>query len=204
MVGEPTPLTYKDAGVDIDAVTGALRSVGEMAASTHTDRVLTGIGSFGALFRAAQKEGLHTCLDTNGYVKKYTDDIKAMVDATDLVLLDIKQMNDAKHIELTRISNRYTLKFARYLADIDKAAWIRYVVLPGYTDSKEDIIALGEFLQPMGNIKRVELLPFHQVGAHKWAVFKDDYALKDAVPPSKKKLDKIVARLATYGIKARY
>lgn len=158
----------------------------------------------GALFKAARKEGIHTCLDTNGYVKKYTDDVNAMIDATDLVLLDIKQMDDDKHIALTRISNKYPLRFARHLAKIGKPAWIRYVVLSGYTDAKEDIDALGKFLEPMKNIERVELLPFHQLGAHKWAVFKDDYQLKDVQPPTKKKLDKIVDRLAKYGVKATY
>ena len=158
----------------------------------------------GALFEAAHEEGIHTCLDTNGYVKKYTDEFNKMIDATDLVLLDIKQMDDDKHIELTRISNKYTLKLARRLADMGKPAWIRYVVVKGYTDAMEDIDALGKFLEPMNNIERVELLPFHQLGAHKWEVFNDDYKLKDVTPPSKKKLNKIVDRLAEYGVTATY
>ena len=98
----------------------------------------------GALFEAARKDGIHTCLDTNGYIKRYTSEIKAMIDATDLMLLDIKQMNDEKHIELTKVTNRYTLKLAQYLADINKPAWIRYVVVAGWTDADEDIRALME------------------------------------------------------------
>lgn len=157
-----------------------------------------------ALYKACRKEGINTCLDTNGFVKKYNDDVIEMVENVDMVLLDIKQMNNEKHLKLTKVSNAYTLKFAKYLAKIDKPAWIRYVVLPGYTDAKEDIIALGKFLEPMKNIKKVELLPFHQMGAHKWAVFNDDYKLKDTKPPTRKRLDKIVARLEDYGLNVAY
>ena len=92
----------------------------------------------------------------------------------------------------------------KVLQRLNKPAWIRYVVLPGYTDAKEDIEALGAFLQPMQNIERVELLPFHQMGAHKWEVFKDDYQLNDAKPPTPKKLNKIVERLGRYGVEATY
>ena len=158
----------------------------------------------GALFEAARKEGIHTCLDTNGYIKRYTSEIKAMIDATDLMLLDIKQMNDEKHIALTKVTNRYTLKLAQYLADINKPAWIRYVVVAGWTDADEDIRALGEFLQPMQNIEKVELLPFHQLGSHKWEVFRDNYEFKELKPPSKESLDHIVAVLGEYGVTATY
>lgn len=158
----------------------------------------------GALFQAAHKEGIHTCLDTNGYIKRYTAEVKAMIDASDLVLLDIKQMDDEKHIELTKVTNKYSLKLAQYLAEIGKPTWIRYVVIEGWTDADEDIRALGEFLKPMQNIEKVELLPFHQLGSHKWQVFNDTYEFRELKPPSAATLDRIVATLAEYDVTATY
>lgn len=88
------------------------------------------------LFKACKAEGIHTCLDTNGFVRKYTEVIDQLLDNTDLVLLDIKQMDDAKHIDLTKVSNQRTLQFAEYLAKRGQKTWIRYVVVGGYTDDE--------------------------------------------------------------------
>ena len=80
------------------------------------------------LFAACQAQGIHTCLDTNGFVRHYDELLDRVLDNTDLVLLDIKQINDEKHIPLTHVSNKYTLEFARYLASRGQTMWIRYVV----------------------------------------------------------------------------
>ena len=84
-----------------------------------------------AMFKACRLEGIHTCLDTNGFVRKIDQTTKDILDHTDLVLLDIKQMDNKKHIDLTHVSNKYTLEFAKYLADHNQAVYLRYVVVPG-------------------------------------------------------------------------
>ncbi|MGB6138368.1 MAG: pyruvate formate-lyase-activating protein, partial [Shewanella sp.] len=98
------------------------------------------------LFKACKSQGIHTCLDTNGFVRKYEPVIDELLDNTDLVLLDIKQMDDAKHIDLTKVSNQRTLQFAQYLAKKGVRTWIRYVVVAGYTEDVESAIALADFI----------------------------------------------------------
>lgn len=144
-----------------------------------------------AMFAACHLEGIHTCLDTNGFVRRIDQTVKGIVDLTDLVLLDIKQMDDEKHINLTHVSNKYTLQFAKYLAQHKQAVHLRYVVLPSYTDAEEDVHALGKFIAPMKNIEKVELLPYHQLGKHKWIAMGEVYALDGINAPPRKTMEKI-------------
>nr|WP_153660455.1 pyruvate formate lyase 1-activating protein [Shewanella intestini] len=156
------------------------------------------------LFKACKEKGIHTCLDTNGFVRKYTPIIDQLLDQTDLVMLDIKQMNDPVHIDLTKVSNQRTLQFAQYLAKKNKTTWIRYVVVPGFTDDIASAIALADFVKPMTNVEKVELLPYHQLGEHKWASFDEEYSLKDVLPPSKSVMESIKAVFTEHGITATY
>ena len=116
-------------------------------------------------FKAAHAEGIHTCLDTNGHIRKHTDVIDEVLDETDLVMLDLKQMNDEIHRDLVGVSNTRVLDFARYLHQRGQRTWIRYVVVPGYTDDEASAHRLGEFIKDMDNIEKIEMLPYHQLGA---------------------------------------
>ncbi|PIW58856.1 pyruvate formate lyase 1-activating protein [Shewanella sp. CG12_big_fil_rev_8_21_14_0_65_47_15] len=156
------------------------------------------------LFKACKKEGIHTCLDTNGFVRKYTPIIDELLDHTDLVLLDIKQMNDDKHIELTKVSNHRTLQFAEYLAKRNQATWIRYVVVGGFTDDEASALQLAEFIKPMKNVEKVELLPYHELGKHKWEAMGETYQLDGVTPPSRETMEKIKAVFSSLGINAVY
>ncbi|MGL5410954.1 MAG: pyruvate formate lyase 1-activating protein, partial [Shewanella sp.] len=156
------------------------------------------------LFKACKKEGIHTCLDTNGFVRKYTPIIDELLDHTDLVLLDIKQMNDDKHIELTKVSNHRTLQFAQYLANRNQTTWIRYVVVGGFTDDEASALTLAEFIKPMTNIEKVELLPYHELGKHKWEAMGETYQLDGVSPPSRETMEKIKAVFTEQGINAIY
>ena len=102
------------------------------------------------LFAACKAQGIHTCLDTNGFVRPYHHLPDRLLDNTDLVLLDIKQINDEKHIPLTHVSNKYTLEFARYLASRGQTMWIRYVVVPTWSDDVESAEGLGQFIAGLG------------------------------------------------------
>ncbi len=132
------------------------------------------------LFMQLKKLNLHTCLDTNGYVSKhlYGKKLDTILDNTDLVMLDIKHMDNEKHHKLTGVSNELPLKFADYLHRENLRARVRYVVVPGYTDDIDDIHALAEFIQPMQNIECLELLPYHKMGADKWRSIEGSYPLE--------------------------
>ena len=149
-------------------------------------------------FRAAQAEGMHTCLDTNGYIRKHTDVIDEVLEASDLVMLDLKQMKDDVHKELIGVSNTRVLDFARYLQKVGQKTWIRYVIVPGYTDDEESAHLLGEFIKDMYNIEKIELLPYHQLGAHKWEAMGLEYPLDGVNPPSKETMEKMVEILSQY------
>lgn len=156
------------------------------------------------LFKLLNFQGIHTCLDTNGYVpaNQYGEELDQFVRCTDLILLDIKQMDEAKHIALTGISNEHPLRFARYLHERQRPVWVRHVVVPGYSDDPDDVRRLAEFVAPMNNVKKVELLPYHTLGAHKWAACGLDYPLAGVEPPSAEKMAELQAVFAEFGINA--
>jgi len=150
------------------------------------------------VFTKCQAEGVHTCLDTNGFVRKIDDVVKSVLDVTDLVLLDIKQMDNEKHIDLTHVSNKYTLDFAEYLAKHNQPVYLRYVVVPSYTDADEDVHALGKFIEPMKNIEKIELLPYHELGKHKWTAMGEIYPLDGINPPPHDTMENVKNILLQY------
>ena len=156
------------------------------------------------LFTACRAEGIHTCLDTNGFVRHHSQTIEKLLDVTDLVLLDIKQMDDAKHIDLTKVSNRHAKEFALRLAERNQTTWLRYVVVGGYTDDIQSAVALADFIQPMKNIERLELLPYHELGKHKWEAMGEKYELNDVHPPTKETMDAICKVFKDRGITVIY
>ena len=114
------------------------------------------------LFSKLKKEDIHTCIDTSGMVV-ITDEIKELLEVTDLVLLDIKHIDDKKCKELVGRSNKLELNFARYLSDNNIPMWIRQVLVPGYTDDENDLLKLKDFIDSLKTVQRVELLPYHNI-----------------------------------------
>jgi len=135
------------------------------------------------LFTAAKSMGIHTALDTNGYLGERLSDEE--LDQIDVVLLDIKSWDPERHRRLTGKEIGPTLDFARRLAQLKRAMWLRYVVVPGLTDDENDINQTAMFAARLGNVARVDVLPFHQMGKYKWKKLGIDYALDDvpACPP---------------------
>lgn len=129
------------------------------------------------LFTKLKKCNIHTCIDTSGSVV-LTDEIKELINLTDLFLLDIKCINDEKAINLTGVSNKKELEFARYLSNINKTMWIRQVLVPGYTDNKQDLIKLREFISTLKSVEKVEVLPYHDLGKFKWEQLGEVYPLE--------------------------
>lgn len=148
------------------------------------------------LFKILKEEGFHTCIDTNG--SYLTSDVKELLKYTDLVLLDIKEMDDEAHRKITGVSNSATLRMVEYLQEINKPVWARYVLIPEYTDSEEHLHALGKFLQPMKNIQKLEIQPYHRLGIHKWEALGWKYELEDVEQNTPDQLAKAKAVLDTY------
>ena len=132
------------------------------------------------LFNELKKRKIPTAIDTSGMFD-ITDDIKELLKFTDLVLLDIKHINDEKCKDLVGFSNKKELNFARYLSDNNIPVWIRQVIIPGITDSKEDLLELKKFLSTLNNVKKVELIPYHELGKFKWENLELKYEL-DGIP----------------------
>lgn len=122
--------------------------------------------------------GINVAIDTSGNFP-LTDKIKKIIDLADLFLLDIKCINDGICKDLVGVSNKLELDFARYLSDVHKDVWIRQVLVPGITDHEEDLLKLKDFLSTLKNIKKVEILAYHDLGRFKWENLGCNYELED-------------------------
>ena len=153
------------------------------------------------LFTAAKGLGLHTALDTSGFLGARADD--AYLEQVDLVLLDIKSGDPAAYHRLTGADLAPTLRFAERLAAIGKPVWVRYVVVPGLTDNPTHIRAIARFVAPMRNVEWVEVLPFHQMGAFKWHALGLDYRLEGTPAATPDLAAQVVTEFREQGCRAR-
>lgn len=119
------------------------------------------------LFKKLKQHNIHTAIDTSGMFY-LTPGMKELIDLTDLFLLDIKSINDEVCKNLTSVSNQKELEFAKYLSSINKPMWIRQVLVPGYTDNQNDLLDLKKFIDSLNSVEKVEILPYHDMGKHKW------------------------------------
>jgi len=143
---------------------------------------------------------LHTALDTQGFLAAHLED--EWFDDIDLVLLDIKHMDADKYQALTGQPLQPTLDFARRLSATGKKIWIRYVLVPGHTDAFEDVERLADFVATLNGVERVEVLPFHKMGEHKWEEMGLEYQLKDVQPPSPDLLQRVIDQFSQRGLSA--
>ncbi len=152
------------------------------------------------LLSAAKSMRIHTALDTNGYYGDRLSD--ADLDVIDLVLLDLKGWNPERHRVLTGMDNAPTLAFARRLAQRGTPVWVRYVLVPGYSDDPEEMEGVARFAGGLGNVARVDVLPFHQMGRFKWGALGLDYALNDVLPPTSQSVERACAVFRNAGLVA--
>ena len=123
------------------------------------------------------EEGIHVCIDTNGGV--WNPAVEKLLSKVDLTLLDVKQINPARHESLTGRSNSRTLETAKWLEENKRPFWLRYVLVPGISDFEEDIRALGEHFKDYKMLQRLEVLPYHTLGIHKYETMGQEYPLKE-------------------------
>lgn len=144
-------------------------------------------------FEAAKAAGVHTCIDTSGvnFVRNepYFGKFKRLMDATDLLLVDIKNINPVEHKKLTGHDNKNILDMFRYLDEIQKPIWIRHVLVPGMSDNDELLIKTREFIDTLHNVEKIEVLPYHALALAKYQELGIDYALKDVKSPSPDRIE---------------
>ena len=140
------------------------------------------------LVKRLKEEGINVCIDTNGGI--WNNAVEELLSLTDLVLLDCKQFNPARHEELTGRSNTQTLKTAEWLEQNGRPFWMRYVLVPGISDFEEDIRSLGEHFKDYKMLQRVEILPYHTLGIHKYESMGQEYKLKDTKLNTPEQLDR--------------
>ena len=129
------------------------------------------------LFRMLKENGIHICIDTNGGI--WNRDVEQLFLLTDLVLLDIKEMDGARHRSLTGRDNGKVLETADWLEKNGKPFWLRYVLVPGVTDFPEDLHSLGKHFRDFRMVRRVDILPYHTLGIHKYDILGKEYGLKE-------------------------
>jgi pyruvate formate lyase activating enzyme len=143
------------------------------------------------LFKELHALNVHTALDTAGSVP-INNDIEKLLSNTDLVLLDIKHINNEKCIQLTGQSNENTLNFARYLNAHHISMWIRQVIVPGFTDDENYLLKLKDFIYTIKDaVKKMEFLPYHDMGKFKWENLGYPYPLEGVEKPSREQMQKI-------------
>jgi pyruvate formate lyase activating enzyme len=118
----------------------------------------------------------------------------------DLVLLDIKSFDPEIYVKVTNVSLEPTLRFAKYLSEINKPTWIRFVLVPNLTDSLHNVEGLAKFVSTLDNVEKVEVLPFHQMGEYKWEQLGYDYKLKNTPPPSPELVQQVMDIFRSQGL----
>ena len=156
------------------------------------------------LFEAAKKKGIHTCLDSCGitFRQERRAEFDRLMAATDLVMLDIKHIDDAEHQKLTGQSNKHILEFAEYLKEKNGPVWIRHVVVPTITLNDEYLYRLGYFIGGLDNLKALDVLPYHTMGEVKYQNLGIDYPLK-GIPAATKEEAEHAKEVIFHGMKAR-
>lgn len=142
------------------------------------------------LLKSAKAQGIHTCIDTSGILfdkenKKKVKEFNELIKYTDLVLLDIKHIDDNKHKRLTGFSNKNILDFAEYLEEKNVPVCIRHVVVPGITFNEHYLFELGKYIGTLKNLKSIDVLAYHDMGKSKYESLGFEYPLKDTPPLSK-------------------
>jgi pyruvate formate lyase activating enzyme len=155
----------------------------------------------GRILAGAKKMGLHTAIETSGYLGDRVDD--RFLSNLDLVLLDIKNSDPDTYRSVTARELAPTLRFAERLAAIGKPVWVRFTLVPGFTDDPANVDGIARFVAPMKNVEWVEVQPFHQLGAFKWKAMKLDYKHADTPTPTPDLINRVLEQFRAAGCRAR-
>ena len=155
----------------------------------------------GRIFAAAKKMGLHTAIETSGFLGATVDD--RYLSNLDMVLLDIKSGDPETYERATGRDLAPTLRFAERLAALGKRVWVRFTLVPGLTDDPANVEAIARFVAPMKNVEWVEIQPFHQLGEFKWKAMKLEYKHVDTQNPTPELISRVLGQFRSAGCNAR-
>ncbi|MBB3868494.1 pyruvate formate-lyase-activating protein [Parageobacillus toebii] len=145
------------------------------------------------LFKACKKLGIHTAIDSSGgcYTAEasFQQKLNELLSYTDLILLDLKHIDEKKHRKLTGKTNQHILQFARFLSEKNVPIWIRHVLVPTITDDPNDLRSLAAFIRTLNNVEKIEILPYHKLGVYKWKALGLKYPLEGIEPPSEESME---------------
>lgn len=151
------------------------------------------------LLKKAKEKGIHTTIDTAGNPftreEPFFGKFRELMEYTDLVMLDIKEINPKRHKDITGFDNSNILDMANYLSEIGKPVWIRHVLVPETSDFDEDLDKLGKFIEGLSNVERVEVLPYHTLGKFKWDNLGIKYRLEGVNPPTAERVKNAIQRI---------
>ena len=153
------------------------------------------------IFAGAKRLGLHTAIETSGFLGDRADD--DYLSSIDLVLLDIKSSDPETYRKVTARELAPTLRFAERLAALNKPVWVRFTLVPGLTDDPANVEGLARFVAPMKNVEWVEIQPFHQLGEFKWKAMNLAYKHADTAAPSPELIDRVLGQFRAAGCRAR-
>jgi pyruvate formate lyase activating enzyme len=162
-----------------------------MVQLAFTKRILAG----------AKKMGLHTAIETSGFLGDRVDD--SFLSVLDLVLLDIKSSDPATYKKVTARDLAPTLRFAERLAKMNKPVWVRFTLVPGHTDDAANVEGIAKFVAPMKNVEWVEIQPFHQLGAFKWKAMNLEYKHVDTQRPTPELISRVLEQFRAAGCRVR-
>src|ERR1700748_1253976 len=153
------------------------------------------------IFAGAKKMGLHTAIETSGFLGDRADE--SFLSEVDLVLLDIKSSDPETYWRTTGRDLAPTLRFAERLASSSKPVWVRFTLVPGETDDPANVDGIARFVAPMKNVQWVEVQPFHQMGSFKWKAIGLEYKLENTQPPSRDLVNRVIEQFRAAGCQAR-
>ena len=153
------------------------------------------------IFAGAKAMGLHTAIETSGFLGDRVDE--SFLNVVDLFLLDIKSSNPDTYRKVTGRDLAPTLRFAERLASVNKPVWVRFTLVPGATDDPANVEGIAKFVAPMKNVEWVEVQPFHQMGSFKWKAMGLDYKHHDTLPPSRELVDRVIGQFRDAGCRVR-
>ncbi|GAA4039421.1 pyruvate formate-lyase-activating protein [Nonomuraea soli] len=194
------PVTVDDLMTEIDRYRRFITVAGGGVTVSGGEPLLQP-GFTAELLRRCHEIGLHTALDTSGFLGERATD--AMLADTDLVLLDIKAFDVARYRRLTGGALQPTLRFARRLRDLGRPTWVRFVLVPGLTDDPDDIDAMAAFVAGLDNVEVVDVLPFHRMAAAKYERLGMRFPLAGVEPPDQALLDRVRGQFRAHGVQSR-
>jgi pyruvate formate lyase activating enzyme len=163
--------------------------------------VMVQLGFTRRILAGAKRMGLHTAIETSGFLGDRADD--GYLSVVDLVLLDIKSSDPETYRKVTGRDLAPTLRFAERLAALNKPVWVRFTLVPGSTDDPANVEGIARFVAPMKNVQWVEVQPFHQLGAFKWKAMNLEYKHLDTATPTAELTNRVIEQFRAAGCNAR-